>query len=63
MASEGGLLAAGTYGYEVADMLDDLEADDAAGVVCSSTPPAAASPDPAPSRTRSSATRSAPGRR
>ncbi|GAB3822551.1 hypothetical protein GCM10028820_33420 [Tessaracoccus terricola] len=32
-ASEGGLLAAGTYGYEVADMLDELEADDAAGVV------------------------------
>lgn len=31
--ADGGLLAAGTYGYEVADMLDDLEADDAAGVV------------------------------
>lgn len=32
-AAEGGLLAAGTFGYEVADMLDALETDDAAGVV------------------------------
>lgn len=29
----GGLFAAGTYGYEVADLLDDLAADDADGVV------------------------------
>lgn len=29
----GGLFAEGTYGYEVADMLDDLDADDADGVV------------------------------
>lgn len=32
-AADGALLAAGTYGYEVADMLDELDADDAAGVV------------------------------
>lgn len=32
-SAEGGLLAAGTFGYEVADMLDALETDDAAGVV------------------------------
>ncbi|MFV0427862.1 MAG: S49 family peptidase [Arachnia sp.] len=31
--SEGSLLAAGTYGYEVAEMLDELTAEDAAGVV------------------------------
>lgn len=29
----GGLFATGTYGYEVADMFDDLDADDADGVV------------------------------
>lgn len=30
---EGGLLASGTYGYEIAQQLDELTADDAAGVV------------------------------
>ncbi len=32
-ASEGGLLVAGTFGYEIAQQLDDLEKDDADGVV------------------------------
>lgn len=32
-AAEGGLFAEGTYGYEVADMLDELDGDDADGVV------------------------------
>ncbi len=32
-ASEGGLLVAGTFGYEIAQQLDDLETDDADGVV------------------------------
>ncbi len=32
-ASEGGLLAAGTFGYEIAQQLDDLEKDDVDGVV------------------------------
>lgn len=32
-ASEGGLLAAGTFGYEIAEQLDALEKDDADGVV------------------------------
>lgn len=32
-ASEGALLSAGTYGYEIADMIDALETEDAAGLV------------------------------
>ena len=32
-ASDGALLSAGTYGYEIAAQLDDLTSDDAAGVV------------------------------
>lgn len=31
--ASGGLLAAGTYGYEVADQIDDLTTDDSAGLV------------------------------
>lgn len=32
-SSEGGLLAGGTYGYEIADMIDEIDADEADGLI------------------------------
>ena len=43
-ASDGAALTAGTYGYEIADVLDDLDADDADAVVLLMNTPGGAIP-------------------